>query len=89
MSDTNHVKIASLKAKLSSFISKVKKGQQVVVFERDTPVALIIPYPSKTAFKLETVPPQEDPKLLSKIKGIKIGHKKKTSLEVLEDDRYS
>ena len=38
------VKIADLKAKLSSYLRRVRKGEQVIVTDRDTPVARLIPY---------------------------------------------
>ena len=36
--------IADLKARLSHYLRGVRRGGQVVVLDRDTPVALIIPY---------------------------------------------
>ena len=36
--------IAELKANLSKYVKLVKKGQRVVVMERNTPVAELIPY---------------------------------------------
>lgn len=38
------VKIAELKAKLSSFLRQVREGEEVVVTDRETPVAKIVPY---------------------------------------------
>ena len=37
------VKIGALKAKLSAHIQYVKNGEEVIVCERDTPVARIVP----------------------------------------------
>ena len=37
------VKIGALKAKLSAHIQYVKNGEEVIVCERDTPVAKIVP----------------------------------------------
>lgn len=36
--------IAELKAHLSQYVRLVKKGQRVVVLERNTPVAELVPY---------------------------------------------
>jgi len=36
--------IAELKARLSHFLRGVRRGGQVVVLDRDTPVARIVPY---------------------------------------------
>ncbi len=38
-----NVKIADLKAKLSEHLRYVKGGETVVVYDRDTPVAKIVP----------------------------------------------
>ncbi len=38
------VRVATLKAKLSEYIRAVRKGHPVVVYDRDTPVARIVPY---------------------------------------------
>lgn len=37
------VKIGELKAKLSAHIDYVKKGEDVLIFDRNTPVARIVP----------------------------------------------
>lgn len=36
--------IADLKARLSHYLRSVRRGEQVVVLDRDTPVAVIVPY---------------------------------------------
>jgi prevent-host-death family protein len=38
------VRIAELKARLSEHLRSVKKGRTLIVLERDTPVARIVPY---------------------------------------------
>ncbi len=38
------VKVAELKNGLSSFLLRVKKGEEVLVFDRNTPIARISPY---------------------------------------------
>lgn len=37
-------KISELKAKLSSYVAAVRRGETVVVTDRITPVALLVPY---------------------------------------------
>jgi prevent-host-death family protein len=37
-------KISELKAKLSSYLAAVRRGETVVVTDRITPVALLVPY---------------------------------------------
>jgi prevent-host-death family protein len=38
------VRIAALKARLSEHLRSVRKGRTVIVLDRDTPVARIVPY---------------------------------------------
>lgn len=38
------VKISELKARLSSYLAAVRRGETVVVTDRVTPVALLVPY---------------------------------------------
>ena len=38
------VMISELKAKLSAYLSEVRKGETVVVCDRKTPVARLVPY---------------------------------------------
>lgn len=38
------VRVAALKARLSEYLRAVKRGQQVVIYDRDTPVARLVPY---------------------------------------------
>ncbi len=38
------VRIAELKARLSEHLRAVRRGQEVIVFDRDTPIARIVPY---------------------------------------------
>ena len=42
------VRVAALKARLSEYLRAVRRGQQVVVYERDTPVARLVPYAGTT-----------------------------------------
>lgn len=38
------MRVAALKAKLSEYIRVVRRGHPVVVYDRDTPVARLVPY---------------------------------------------
>jgi prevent-host-death family protein len=40
------IRIAELKAKLSEHLRSVRRGHALTVFDRDTPVARIVPYAS-------------------------------------------
>ncbi len=42
------VRIADLKARLSEHLRKVRKGRTLTVMDRDTPVALIVPYAAES-----------------------------------------
>jgi prevent-host-death family protein len=60
------VRIAELKAKLSEYLRAVRRGDSVTVFDRDEPIARIIPYtpggtprirkPSPGAGRLSEIP---------------------------------
>jgi prevent-host-death family protein len=38
------VRIADLKSRLSEYLRKVRRGRTLTVFDRDTPIARIVPY---------------------------------------------
>lgn len=48
------VGIAELKANLSRFLRRVRRGESVIVLDRDTPVARLVPIESKSS--LEIIP---------------------------------
>jgi len=50
------VRIADLKARLSEHLRRVRRGETVTVFDRDTPVARLVPYSAGTP--LVTRPPR-------------------------------
>lgn len=62
------VGVARLKAELSEYLRKVKRGKEVIVYDRDTPIARIVPYeaapargrlvvrPPKTAGRIQDIP---------------------------------
>jgi prevent-host-death family protein len=39
-------RIADLKARLSEYLRSVRRGETVIVLDRETPVAKLVPYPS-------------------------------------------
>ena len=43
------VKVAVLKAKLSEYLRRVRRGHSVTVLDRDTPIARIVPYAPEAA----------------------------------------
>ncbi len=44
MTITKNVRIAELRARLSEWLHKVRRGLTLTVFDRDTPIARIVPY---------------------------------------------
>ncbi|MBI4405601.1 MAG: type II toxin-antitoxin system prevent-host-death family antitoxin [Deltaproteobacteria bacterium] len=56
--------IADFKARLSSYLRRVKSGEEVEILERGIPVAVIHPIRNHTP--LEIVPSRKDPALLAK-----------------------
>ncbi len=43
------VKIADLKARLSEHLRQVRRGRTLVVLDRDTPIARLVPYEEESA----------------------------------------
>ena len=50
-------KVSELKARLSAYLSAVRAGEEVVVFDRRTPIARVIPWEERTDADL----PVEEP----------------------------
>ena len=48
----NRVRIADLKAHLSGHLRKVRGGQTLTVLDRDTPIALIVPYDAESPLEV-------------------------------------
>jgi prevent-host-death family protein len=46
------VRIADLKAHLSEHLRRVRSGRTLVVLDRDTPVARIVPYDAETPLEI-------------------------------------
>jgi prevent-host-death family protein len=46
------VGIADLKAHLSQYLRRVRRGRSLTVLDRDTPVARIVPYESETSLEV-------------------------------------
>jgi len=83
------VGIAELKGKLSQYLRMVRKGGEVVIKDRETPIARLAPY-EKTHKRLETIQPTLSLKEVDKLaffrpKGLKPGHLKAASLEERRD----
>jgi prevent-host-death family protein len=64
------VKVAELKAKLSAYLSEVRAGGTVIVYDRNTPIAKLVPFqeePDDLVIIEATAPPSA----LKNIKGVR------------------
>ena len=50
------VRIAQLKSRLSAYLRAAQAGEEIVVKDRNTPIAIVVPY-EKTANRLASIPP--------------------------------
>ena len=57
------VRIARLKARLSGFLRAVRRGETLTIYDRDTPVARIVPYAAGSHRLVVRHPPPGAPKL--------------------------
>jgi len=73
-------KVAELKSKLSAYLSEVRGGGTVTVYDRSTPIARIVPFQEEPEdlFILEASRPASD---LKRIKGVR--PRKKIDLDKL------
>lgn len=58
--------IAELKGKLSEYLRVVRKGGEVVIKDRETPIARLVPY-AEAHPRLETIPPTMSLKEMDKL----------------------
>lgn len=63
------VGIAELKAGLSGYLAEVRAGERLVVCDRTTPVALLVPYGE--ADEVLIVPPKAAPIAAKRLKAVK------------------
>jgi prevent-host-death family protein len=63
-------KVSELKAKLSAYLAEVRNGDTVIVYDRNTPVARLVPY-SQEKDDLVIIEASSSPAELKKIKGVR------------------
>ncbi len=63
-------KVSELKAKLSAYLSEVRGGGSVIVYDRNTPIARLIPFHDEPD-DLIVIEASAHPSTLKKIKGIR------------------
>ncbi len=59
------VRIAEFKNKLSKYLRSVQRGHEIVVKDRDTPIARVVPY--RAPERLITIPPTKSLKDIDKL----------------------
>jgi prevent-host-death family protein len=59
----NAVRIAQLKARLSEYLRAVRKGRELTVYDRDQPIARVVPYAAGTGGFVVREPVQVYPAL--------------------------
>ena len=62
------VKVSELKARLSAYLAEVRAGGEVLVCDRDTPVARIVPV--NDVDDLSIIPASSPPSSLKKMTGV-------------------
>jgi prevent-host-death family protein len=81
----SEVKVAELKARLSAYLAAVRSGQTVVVYDRNTPIARLVPI-EREADELVIIEPSASPRELKKIRGVR-PKKPVDTLKLLDDLR--
>lgn len=79
--------VAKFKNQLGEFLRLVKKGEEVIVLDRLTPVAKLIPYKEEEPFKLETSKPKRVFGGFEKFHCPPLSPSKTDSLALLLEDR--
>jgi len=63
-------KVSQLKARLSEYLAQVRRGETVIVCDRNTPIARLVPYEERfDEFRIES--PALPRRELKKIKGVR------------------
>lgn len=79
------VKIAQFKSHLSYYLNRIRNGGEVIVTDRKTPIARVVPYAEETA-ELLILPASGRPSNLRKI-NIPAARTKVNSLKALREER--
>jgi prevent-host-death family protein len=77
--------IAELKAKLSSYLRRVKSGEEIEILERGVPVAVL--HPVRRGSPLEITPPRSDPARLARYDFSVHPNKAFDAVELILEDR--
>jgi len=63
-------KISELKARLSAYLAEVRSGGEVLVYDRATPIARIVPFDAERD-DLDLIPASLPPSTLKRVKGVR------------------
>jgi prevent-host-death family protein len=89
----SEVKVAELKSKLSEYLRSVRRGNEIVIKDRDTPIARIVPYedhPKRLIVRPATMSLKDADKLIASFqrpKGLKPGDADR-ALKWVRRDRF-
>ena len=78
-------KVSELKAHLSAYLADVRRGETVVVCDRATPIARLVPY-EEDAEGFEIIPPARPRSDLRKLKPVRL-LKRADVVKLLREDR--
>lgn len=79
--------VAELKARLSAYLRAVKRGEVIEVYDRDTPVARLVPYA-----RTEPLVVREQGRKYGRLADVPLPppvHVERDVVELLLEDRYS
>jgi prevent-host-death family protein len=68
--DMKSAKVSELKARLSAYLSEVRAGGSVIVYDRNTPIARLVPFHEESD-DLAVIEASAHPSSLKKIKGVR------------------
>ena len=81
------VRIAELKARLSEYLRAVRNGETIVVLDRATPVAQIVPSPQRSMLRVRQ--PAPDAPALHRVPLPKAGRVKGDVVRLLLEERQN
>ena len=74
------VRVAELKARLSEYLRRVRRGHSVTVLDRETPIARIVPYaPEATMLSIRRPRPG-----IGKLSALRLPPRLKTDVDIVE-----
>ena len=63
-------KVSELKSRLSAYLAEVRSGGEVLVYDRTTPIARLVPFKEGTD-DLRLIPESRAPATLKRLKGVR------------------